>query len=129
MTKVCCLNPISEVGTRKFTADYTMTDNFQEADAVLVRSAGMHEMEFPKQLMAIARAGAGVNNIPLSKCTEEGIVVFNTPGANANGVKELVIAGMLLAARDIFDDYGVYWAMESYPNERIRSKEPDSISD
>ena len=80
MTKVCCLNPISEVGTRKFTADYTMTDNFQEADAVLVRSAGMHEMEFPKQLMAIARAGAGVNNIPLSKCTEEGIVVFNTPG-------------------------------------------------
>ena len=105
--KVCCLNSISEIGTKNFTEEYTMTDNFQEADAVLVRSANMHEMELPPQLLAIARAGAGVNNIPIDKCTDNGIVVFNTPGANANGVKELVIAGLLMAARDISG--GIHW--------------------
>lgn len=117
MTKICCLNPISEVGTKNFTKNYEMTEHFQEADAVLVRSANMHELEFPKQLIAVARAGAGVNNIPLDKCTEEGIVVFNTPGANANGVKELVIAGMLLAARDI--DGGIRWVTENRNDESI----------
>ena len=84
---------------------------WQDADAVLVRSAGMHELEFDKDLKAIARAGAGVNNIPLDKCAEQGIVVFNTPGANANGVKELVIAGMLLASRDIVG--GINWVQEN----------------
>lgn len=85
----------------KLDENYVKTENADEADVILVRSAKMHEMEFGKNLKAIARAGAGVNNIPLDKCAEEGIVVFNTPGANANGVKELVIAGMLLAARDV----------------------------
>ena len=117
MTKICCLNPISEEGTKNFTDDYTMTDQVQEADAILVRSANMHEMEFSKQLIAVARAGAGVNNIPLERCTEEGIVVFNTPGANANGVKELVIAGMLLAARDI--DGGINWVKENHDDTNI----------
>ena len=117
MIKVHCLNPIAEVGTQNFTDEYAMTDHFQEADAVLVRSANMHELDLPEQLVAVARAGAGVNNIPLDKCTEAGIVVFNTPGANANGVKELVIAGMLLAARDI--DGGIQWVQENLENEDI----------
>lgn len=117
MPKICCLNPISEVGTKNFTNHYEMTENLQEADAVLVRSANMHELELPKQLSAIARAGAGVNNIPLDRCTEEGIVVFNTPGANANGVKELVLAGMLLAARDI--NGGICWVKENRSDENI----------
>ncbi|MDY3251026.1 MAG: phosphoglycerate dehydrogenase [Candidatus Choladocola sp.] len=111
MIKINCLNPISDVGTKNFTDEYEMTDRFQEADGVLVRSANMHELDFPDRLVAIARAGAGVNNIPLDRCTEEGIVVFNTPGANANGVKELVLAGMLLAARDI--DGGIQWVNEN----------------
>ena len=98
MFKYHCLNPISKVGTDKFTNNYVKTDNIEEADGILVRSAAMHDMELPKGLLAVARAGAGVNNIPLDKCANQGIVVFNTPGANANGVKELVIAGMLLAA-------------------------------
>ena len=117
MAKICCLNPISNVGTKNFTEDYVMTENFQEADAVLVRSASMHDLSFPENLVAVARAGAGVNNIPLDKCTEEGIVVFNTPGANANGVKELVLAGMLLAARDI--DGGIQWVKENSSDENI----------
>ena len=87
------------------------TDNLNEADAVLVRSAAMHELELPKSLLAVARAGAGVNNIPLDKCADAGIVVFNTPGANANGVKEIVLAGMLLAARDIRG--GMDWVSEN----------------
>ncbi len=111
MTKICCLNPISEIGTRRFTSEYELTQDLQEADAVLVRSADMQHLQFPDQLAAIARAGAGVNNIPLDRCTEEGIVVFNTPGANANGVKELVIAGLLLAARDISG--GIHWVEEN----------------
>ena len=89
MTKLNCLNPIAACGLDMLTADYVMTDTMEEADAVLVRSAVMHDMELPDHLLAIARAGAGVNNIPLEKCAEKGIVVFNTPGANANGVKEI----------------------------------------
>ena len=84
-----CLNPISEIGLSKFTDSYQKTEDLSQADGVLVRSASMHEMELPDNLLAVARAGAGVNNIPLDKCAEQGIVVFNTPGANANGVKEL----------------------------------------
>ena len=99
--KYCCLNPIAEVGLKKFTEQYEKVENVNEADVILVRSAGMHDMEFSDNLKAIARAGAGVNNIPLEKCAEQGIVVFNTPGANANGVKELVVAGLMLASRDI----------------------------
>ena len=102
MFQYSCLNPISEVGLRNFDENYGRTENMEEADAVLVRSAKMHDMELPEKLLAVARAGAGVNNIPLELCAEHGIVVFNTPGANANGVKELVLAGMLMAARDIY---------------------------
>ena len=92
---------ISDKGLEIFTPDYEKTDKISEAQGILVRSAAMHDMEFSPELLAIARAGAGVNNIPLDKCAEKGIVVFNTPGANANSVKELTIAGLLLAARDI----------------------------
>ena len=102
-----CLNPIAKVGLNQFDDSYNMTETIEEADAVLVRSAVMHEMELPKNLLTIARAGAGVNNIPLDRCAEQGIVVFNTPGANANGVKELVLAGMLLASRDVVG--GINW--------------------
>ncbi|MBR3524716.1 MAG: 3-phosphoglycerate dehydrogenase, partial [Lachnospiraceae bacterium] len=115
--KYHCLNPIAGVGLDQFDANYTKTDDVNEADAILVRSAVMHEMELPKSLLAVARAGAGVNNIPLDKCAEEGIVVFNTPGANANAVKELVFAGMLLAARDIIG--GVEWAKSAAADENI----------
>lgn len=110
MYKYHCLNPISEVGLGQLDESYVVTGDVEEADAILVRSAKMHDMEFSKNLKAIARAGAGVNNIPLDRCADEGIVVFNTPGANANGVKELVIAGMLLAARDIIG--GINWVQE-----------------
>ena len=111
MYKYHCLNPVSDVGLEKFTEEYVPVSTPEKADAVLVRSAAMHEMKFPSELKAIARAGAGVNNIPLDRCAEEGIVVFNTPGANANGVKELVIAGMLLASRDIIG--GINWVQEN----------------
>ncbi len=106
-----CLNPISEVGLEKFTEEYVPVSTPEKADAILVRSAVMHEMEFGNKLKAVGRAGAGVNNIPLERCAEEGIVVFNTPGANANGVKELVLAGMLLASRDIIG--GINWVQEN----------------
>ena len=106
-----CLNPLSEVGIDAMTENYVPVSDPKNADALLVRSAGMHNMEFSPELKAIARAGAGVNNIPLERCAEEGIVVFNTPGANANGVKELVIAGMLLASRDIIG--GINWVQEN----------------
>ena len=105
--KYSCLNPIASIGLNIFNDDYIRTDDVNEADMILVRSASMHDMEFSDNLKAIARAGAGVNNIPLDKCAEKGIVVFNTPGANANGVKELVVAGLMLAARDIIG--GVNW--------------------
>lgn len=117
MFKYHCLNPISSVGLEKFSDQYVKTENVAEADGILVRSAAMHDMEFTESLLAIARAGAGVNNIPLDKCAEKGIVVFNTPGANANGVKELVIAGMLLAARDIVG--GIEWIKENKTDENI----------
>ena len=111
MYKYHCLNPISQVGLDQLTEEYTPVNEAKEADAILVRSAVMHEMEFSKDLKAVARAGAGENNIPLERCAEEGIVVFNTPGANANGVKELVLAGMLLASRDIIG--GIGWVQEN----------------
>lgn len=107
MFKIHCLNPISEVGLKNLTADYAVTEKVEEAQGILVRSAAMHDMDLPDGLLAVARAGAGVNNIPLDKCAEKGIVVFNTPGANANGVKELVLAGLLLASRDIVG--GINW--------------------
>lgn len=117
MFRYTCLNPIAQIGLDGFTEEYTKTEELQEADAVLVRSAKLHETEFPGNLCAIARAGAGVNNIPLERCAEQGIVVFNTPGANANGVKELVFAGMLLAARDIIG--GANWAQSQAGNEEV----------
>lgn len=107
MYKYHCLNPIAGIGLNQFSDAYTATENMNDADAVLVRSAVMHELEFDENLKVIARAGAGVNNIPLDRCAEEGIVVFNTPGANANGVKEMVLAGLLLASRDIVG--GIEW--------------------
>lgn len=117
MFKYHCLNPIAEVGLEKFSDQYVKTEDVNEADGILVRSAAMHDMELPDSLLAIARAGAGVNNIPLDKCAEKGIVVFNTPGANANGVKELVIAGMLLASRDIVG--GIEWVKDNQSDENV----------
>ena len=117
MFQLNCLNPISKVGLENLTADYQLTEDVNAADGILVRSASMHEMELPANLLAVARAGAGVNNIPLDKCAEKGIVVFNTPGANANGVKELVVAGMLLAARDVVG--GIEWVKASKDDENI----------
>lgn len=117
MFKYTCLNPIAEIGLTNFTEDYVKTEDFAEAEAVLVRSAAMHDMELSGNLCAIARAGAGVNNIPLDQCAEKGIVVFNTPGANANGVKELLISGMLLAARDIVG--GIQWVKDNAEDENI----------
>ena len=107
MFKYHCLNPIAAVGLDRFTDLYEKTEKVEEAEGILVRSASMHDVELPDNLLAVARAGAGVNNIPLDKCAEKGVVVFNTPGANANGVKEMVIAGMLLASRDIVG--GINW--------------------
>ena len=107
MYQIHQLNKISPKGTDLFTEKYTLTNELQDSDAVLVRSANMHEMEMPESLLAIARAGAGVNNIPLNTCSEQGIVVFNTPGANANSVMELALCGMLLGSRDIVD--GINW--------------------
>ena len=114
MYKINCLNPIADVGLKNFSEKYEITAQLEEADGILVRSASMHDMELPEGLLAVARAGAGVNNIPLDKCAEHGIVVFNTPGANANGVKELVLAGMLLAARDVVG--GIKWVEASREN-------------
>ncbi|MGM9589053.1 MAG: phosphoglycerate dehydrogenase [Faecousia sp.] len=107
MYQVHYLNKISAKGTALWTADYQTAEGLEQADAVLVRSASMHDMELPDNLLAVARAGAGVNNIPLNTCTEKGIVVFNTPGANANSVKELALCGLLLASRDIVG--GINW--------------------
>lgn len=112
-----CLNPISEKGLSIFDENYTVTDNEKEADAILVRSAAMHEMQDMPNLLAVARAGAGVNNIPVEDYAEKGIVVFNTPGANANGVKELVIAGMLISARNLVGAHG--WVEENKENPDI----------
>ena len=129
MFKYHCLNPISAVGMNKLDENYVKTENADEADVILVRSAKMHEMEFGKNLKAIARAGAGVNNIPVKECAENGVVVFNTPGANANGVKELVLAGMLLASRDIVG--GIEWVQREKDQEDIdklaeKQKKPEA---
>ena len=117
MGKYACLNNIAEVGLKRFHPGFEQTDDLKEAEGLLVRSASLHEMEFSENLLAIARAGAGVNNIPLERCAEKGIVVFNTPGANANGVKELVFAGMLLASRDIVE--GIDWVRDNKDDPEI----------
>lgn len=117
MYKYACLNPIAQIGLDNFTTDYRQVEDVNEADAILVRSAKMHDMKLGDNLLAIARAGAGVNNIPVEKCAKEGIVVFNTPGANANAVKELVFAGMLLASRDIVG--GIKWCEDNAGDEGI----------
>ena len=111
MYKYYCFNAIAECGLANLSEEFVPVSDAKDADGILVRSAALHELEFGKNLKVIARAGAGVNNIPLDRCAEEGIVVFNTPGANANGVKELVIAGMLLASRDILG--GINWVQEN----------------
>ncbi len=118
MYRYICLNPIAEAGLSQLTGQYAQVEEIEEADAVLVRSADMLSMDIPDTLQAIARAGAGVNNIPLDLCAQKGVVVFNTPGANANGVKELVIAGMLIAARDIIG--GVNWVGTQAGNPDVR---------
>lgn len=117
MYRYHCLNPIAAVGVDLFSDSYRKVEELNEADAVLVRSAAMHELDLSENLLAVARAGAGVNNIPLEKCAEQGIVVFNTPGANANGVKELVFAGMFYASRDIVG--GIDWCLENQNDENI----------
>lgn len=117
MYKVHCLNNISPVGLALLDDDFMLTDSIDEADAILVRSANMHEMELPQGLKCVARAGAGVNNIPLEALAERGIPVFNTPGANANAVKELVLAALLLASRDIVG--GVVWCRDNAEDENI----------
>ena len=112
-----CLNPIAEKGLKLFGDNYKKTETADQCDAILVRSAKMHDMELPKSVCAVARAGAGVNNIPVKEYAEKGVVVFNTPGANANGVKELVLAGMLLASRDIVG--GIEWVAQEKDKEHI----------
>ena len=117
MFNYTCLNPIAEVGLNLFSDDYKKVEDIKDAQAALVRSAAMHDMELGDTVLAVARAGAGVNNIPLDKCAEQGVVVFNTPGANANGVKELVFAGMLYASRDIVG--GIDWCLDNQNDENI----------
>ena len=117
MFQYTCLNPIADVGLNLFSADYAKVDNIVDADAALVRSASVHDMELGDKVVAIARAGAGVNNIPLNACAEKGIVVFNTPGANANGVKELVLAAMLYASRDLVG--GIEWVQNNKDDANI----------
>lgn len=117
MINVNCLNNISSVGLNLFSSDYNTESSYEDAQAILVRSAKMHDMEFSDELLAIARAGAGTNNIPLDKCADKGIVVFNTPGANANAVKEQVLAAMLLSARDIIG--GNQWVVANKDNPDI----------
>ncbi len=117
MYKVHCLNNISSEGLALLTDEYELTDSVEEADVILVRSAAMHEMEIPASLKAVARAGAGVNNIPLEALAERGIPVFNTPGANANAVKELVLCGLLIAARDVTG--GIAWCRANENDQAI----------
>ena len=120
MAKVHYLNPISPKGTALWTEDYEKTEDLSLADVVMVRSAKMHDLTLPESLLAVARAGAGVNNIPLQKCAEQGIVVFNTPGANANGVVEMSICGMLLACRDVVG--GINWVQSIKEDGDIAAK-------
>ncbi len=117
MYKVLTLNKISRVGLGKLNENYTVSDNENNPDAILLRSFKMHDMELPESLKAVARCGAGVNNIPLDKCADKGIVVFNTPGANANAVKELVLTGLLLTSRNIMGAYK--WAQSLEGTEGI----------
>lgn len=117
MKKIYCMNPISKTGTDQLTAGYELAEDSGKADGILVRSASLHEMELPESLLTVARAGAGVNNIPLEECAKKGIVVFNTPGANANGVKELVSAAMVLSSRDILG--GIRWCLKEKDNPNI----------
>ena len=105
MYKIGTLNKISPVGLARLTDEYTVVEDVQEANGIILRSYNMHEMELSDNLLAVGRAGAGVNNIPLDKCAEQGIVVFNAPGANANAVKELCLSGLFLAARNIPEGY------------------------
>ncbi len=121
MYKIQTLNNISEAGLSLFPKDlYHVSTDVDNPDAILVRSANMHDMELPSSLLAIARAGAGVNNIPIDKCTEKGIVVFNTPGANANAVKELVLAGLLLSSRKIVES--IQWVQSLKGETNIAEK-------
>lgn len=120
MRNICCLNQISHYGTDRLTGDYKLVDDIKDAEGILVRSASLHETEFPAGLEAVARAGAGVNNIPLDECAKKGIVVFNTPGANKNGVKELVLAGLFLTSRDVVG--GIGWCREHAGEEDIAKK-------
>lgn len=115
--KYHCLNNIANAGLERFRVNFKETKDIEEAQGVLVRSAAMHDMELPDSLLAIARAGAGTNNIPIEECSKKGIVVFNTAGANANGVKELVFAGMFLGSRDIAD--GIEWVKENSKEENL----------
>ncbi len=117
MFRYVCLNPIAQVGLDVLEEGYEKVEDLKDAQAALVRSASMHDMELPDSLEVVARAGAGVNNIPLDKCAEQGIIVFNTPGANANGVKELVLAGMLMASRDI--NGGINWVVSEKENPEL----------
>ena len=117
MYQIYYLNPISEKGTALWSDEYKSAQNMDNAEAIMVRSAAMHDLEFSESLLAIARAGAGVNNIPLSNCAEQGIVVFNTPGANSNGVVELALCGMLLGCRDVIG--GIQWVKTLQENSDI----------
>ena len=120
MYKICCLNNIAKVGTDHLGAGYEFVSEPEGADALMVRSANLHELELGGNLLAIARAGAGVNNIPVERCAEQGVVVFNTPGANANAVKELVVCGMLLACRDVIG--GAAWVAENSDDPDVGKK-------
>ena len=117
MHYIHCLNNISSKGTDLLSSEYELTEDISQSSGILVRSAAMHDMEFSSDVLAIARAGAGVNNIPLDRCAEEGIVVFNTPGANANAVKELVLCALLLGSRGIVD--GIQWCCDNAADENI----------
>jgi len=117
MRTIHCLNPISKIGLDTLPKTYQITSELQKADAILVRSAVMHDMELPESVLAVARAGAGFNNIPFENLAKKGVVVFNTPGANANAVKELIIAGMLLASRDIYG--GMSWLNQNKTDDQI----------
>ncbi|OHE27152.1 MAG: 3-phosphoglycerate dehydrogenase [Tenericutes bacterium GWA2_38_26] len=117
MRTIHCLNPISKVGLDTLPKNYQITTELQKADAILVRSASMHDMVLPESVLAVARAGAGFNSIPFENLAKQGVVVFNTPGANANAVKELIIAGMLLASRDIYG--GIQWLNNNKTDDQI----------
>ena len=117
MYQIKCMNVISKMGTELLTDQYQVTEQLEEANAVLVRSASLHEIKLPKEVLAVARAGAGVNNIPLNQCAEDGVVVFNTPGANANAVKELVMAALLVSSRDLIA--GSQWVQEHKSDETL----------